>query len=444
MSAVLRSQDTQLFRAGSHGPRHALVLSFGCVGGSGTEWAMADVRQLARRLQVLEAITDSALRELDLDKLFDVLLQQVRELFAVDTVTVLLVDPSGGQLVARATAGLEEEVLQGVRVPVGSGFAGTVANRREPVQIDHVDRSTVVNPLLWERGLRVMLGVPMVAEGDLIGVLHVGSTTTRRFTDDDVDLLQLAADRLATATHLHRSRSELAAAALLQDSLLPGRLPTTPTWEFAARYVPGAENGVGGDWYDVFELPDQRIGVVIGDVVGSGLPAAIVMGRLRSALRAYALEFPDPAEVLDKLDRKASHFEANTMATVAYAVIDTGAARVDLALAGHLPPVLAVPGEPAHHVDPPLGPPIGHNLAVTGRRSTTLHLPPGALLAFYTDGLVERRGLDLDVRLEQLRRQVTPETAETVCAAIMAKLVGHEPATDDIALLTARRCPDPS
>ncbi|PSL43663.1 GAF domain-containing protein [Saccharothrix carnea] len=405
---------------------------------------MTDVQRLARRLQVLEAITDSALRELDVDKLFEVLLHQVRELFAVDTATVLQVDSGGGHLVARATAGLEEEVLQGVRVPVGSGFAGTVADRREPVQIDHVDPSTVVNPLLWERGLRVMLGVPMVAEGRLVGVLHIGSTVARRFTDDDVDLLQLTAERLATAVQLHRSRSELAAAALLQDSLLPGRLPTTSDWEFAARYVPGAENGVGGDWYDGFELPDDRLGVVIGDVVGSGLPAAVVMGRLRSALRAYALEFPDPAVVLGKLDRKASHFEAHTMATVAYAVIDTATARVDLALAGHLPPVLAVPGEPTRLVHPPLGPPIGHNLAVTGRQGTTLDLPPDALMVFYTDGLVERRGVDLDSRLEQLRRQVTSTAAETVCAGIMASLVGHEPATDDIALLVTRHRPRPA
>ncbi|MEU4445557.1 GAF domain-containing SpoIIE family protein phosphatase [Actinosynnema sp. NPDC050801] len=403
---------------------------------------MTDVRRLARRLQVLEAITDSALRELDLDKLFEVLLQQVRTLFAVDTATVLLVDHSGGQLVARATTGLEEEVLQGVRVPVGSGFAGTVAHRREPLQIDHVDPSTVVNPLLWERGLRVLLGVPMVAEDELIGVLHIGSTSSRRFVDEDVELLQLAADRLATAAHLHRSRSELAAAALLQDSLLPGRLPTTSDWEFAARYVPGAGSGVGGDWYDVFELPGDRMGVVIGDVVGSGLPAAVVMGRLRSALRAYALEFDDPAEVLGKLDRKASHFERSTMATVAYAVIDTITARVDLALAGQLPPVLALPGEAARLVRPPLGPPIGLDLAVTGREGTTFDLPPGGLLAFYTDGLVERRDVDLDSRLDQLCRQVTPATAESACARIMADLVGNQPASDDIALLVTRHRPE--
>ncbi|MFC6094006.1 PP2C family protein-serine/threonine phosphatase [Saccharothrix lopnurensis] len=395
------------------------------------------------RLRVLEAITDSALRELDLDKLLEVMLWRVRDLFAVDTATVLLVDAAGGQLVAKAASGLEEEVFQGVRVPVGTGFAGRVAQTREPVLIEHVDESTVVNPLLWERGLRVLLGVPMLAQGDLAGVLHVGSTEPRRFTDAEVDLLQLVADRLAMAAHVHRSRSERAAAAMLQDSLLPGVLPTADGWEMAARYVPGTDSGVGGDWYDVFHLPDGRIGLVMGDVVGKGLPAAVVMGRLRSALRAYALEFDDPAEVLGRLDRKASHFETNTMATVAYAVIDPAAHGMDLALAGHLPPVLALPGREAVFADAPVGPPLGYDLAVTGRVSAHVDLPPGALAVLYTDGLVERHETDLDSRLEQLRLSVSPAAPETACVRIMASLVGDQPATDDVALVVLRHSPGP-
>ena len=390
---------------------------------------------------MLEAVTDSALRELDLEKLFEVLLRRVHDLFGIDTATVLLIDSGGEQLVATATIGLEEEVFQGVRIPVGTGFAGRVAHSREPVRLDHVDRSTVVNPLLWERGLRSLVGVPMVAQGDLAGVLHIGSTKARRFTDEEVDLLQLVADRLATAAHAHRSRSARAAAAMLQESLLPGVLPTTDDWELAARYVPGTDSGVGGDWYDVFPLPGGRIGLVIGDVVGNGLRAAIVMGRLRSALRAYALEFTEPAEVLGKLDRKASHFENHTMATIAYAVIDTAVHTLSIALAGHLPPVLAVPGRDAVFIDAPVGPPIGYNLAVTGRRGVTIDVPPGALVALYTDGLVERRDDDLDRRLEVLRETVLPAPAEDACTRIMATLVGDQPATDDIALLTVRHGP---
>jgi serine phosphatase RsbU (regulator of sigma subunit) len=394
------------------------------------------------RLRVLEAVTDSSLMTFDLDKLLEVMVGRVRELFVVDTVTVLLTDPSGEQLVATATAGLEEEVFHGVRVPIGSGFAGRVALHREPVQVEHVDPSTVINPLLWERGLRVLLGVPMVAQDDLTGVLHVGSTTARRFTNDEIELLQLVADRLAMAAHVHRSRAERTAAALLQESLLPGHLPTTDSWKFAARYVPGAGSGVGGDWYDVFHLPGGRIGLVIGDVVGNGLAAAVVMGRLRSALRAYALEFTDPGEVLGKVDRKASHFEHHTMATIAYGVIDVATARMSVALAGHLPPILVPPGEPPTFLDAPVGPPVGYHLAVAGRRTTTVDVSPGTLMVFYTDGLVERRHTDIDDRLGQLLATVAHDTPEIVCARVMAAMVGGEPATDDIALLVARHTDD--
>lgn len=392
----------------------------------------------ALRQRVLEAVTDSALAELEMDKLLDVLLARVRDLFAVGTATVLLLDNAADQLVATAAAGLEEEVFQGVRVPLGTGFAGRVAARREPLVIEHVDASTVVNPLLWDRGLQAMLGVPMTAGGQVVGVLHIGSTSSRRFTDSEIDSLQLVADRLALAADAHRSRSERTAAERLQASLLPGHLPTVPGWELAARYVPGAASGVGGDWYDVFHLPDRRLGLVIGDVVGHGLAAAVVMGRLRSALRAYALEFPDPADVLGKLDRKASHFEQNTMATVGYAVIDTAAHRVHLALAGHLPPVIVAPGRPPEFATAPLGPPVGRSLAIHGRRSATIDLPPGALIALFTDGLVERRDVDFDDRLDKLLGAVNLGPAEAVCARIMSTMVGAEAATDDIALLAAR------
>jgi serine phosphatase RsbU (regulator of sigma subunit) len=399
---------------------------------------MTDDAPAEMRLRVLKAVTDSTLMELDLEKLHDVLLWRVRELFEVDTVTVLLVDSSREQLLAKASAGLDEEVYQGVRVRIGTGFAGRVAQLREPVHIERVDESTVVNPLLWERGLRALLGVPMVAQGELVGVMHVGTTLARQFTEDEIELLQLVADRIAVAAYLQRSRAEQSAAAMLVESLLPARLPATDGWELAARYVAGADSGVGGDWYDVFPLPGDRIGLVIGDVVGSGLPAATVMGRLRSALRAYALEFSDPAEVLGKLDRKASHFEHSTMATVAYAVIETKTHRMDIALAGHLPPIIALPDGETTFVTGPLGPPIGYNLAVTGRRGTILEVPPGALVAFYTDGLVERRGTDIDERLERLRATVHPSRPETVCARIMATMVGGRPATDDIALVVVR------
>jgi serine phosphatase RsbU (regulator of sigma subunit) len=394
---------------------------------------------LEERLKVLEVVTDTALARIDLDKILATLLEQVLELLQVDTAAVLLHDPASEQLIATAAAGIEEEVWQGVRVPIGSGFAGRVAARKQPVVMDRVDQTTVINPLLWKKRIRVLLGVPMMVHDELVGVLHVGSISQREFSDAEITLLQLVADRLTLAVQAQLSSAERAATAVLQRSLLPGRLPTMPRLEFAARYVPGTDTGVGGDWYDVFKLPGDRLGIVIGDVVGHGLAAAIVMGRLRSALRAYALDSDDPGEVLGKLDRKASHFEYGAMATVGYAIVCASQRRLRLALAGHPPPVLVTPGQPAEFVAVPVGPPVGFGLAIAHRRSGEVELPSGGLIAFYTDGLVERRDKPIDDGMALLRQAVTADGAATVCAQIMETMVGTHPAQDDVALLVMRR-----
>jgi serine phosphatase RsbU (regulator of sigma subunit) len=392
---------------------------------------------LNERLRVLEAITDVTLARLDLDKVLATLLGQVLELFRVDTAVVLLHEQASGQLIATAAAGLEEEVWQGVRVPVGAGFAGRVASHKHSMILDRVDSTTVFNPLLWMKHIQVLLGVPMMVGDQLLGVLHVGSLKPRRFTNADRELLQLVADRLALAVQLQKSSAERAAAAALQRSLLPGHLPTVAGLEFAARYVPGTDTGVGGDWYDVFSLPEDRLGIVIGDVAGSGLNAAVIMGRLRSALRAYALEFTDPGKVLSKLDRKASHFEHHAMATISYMIVEPSRRRAQLALAGHPPPALATPTQPADFVTVPADPPIGFGLATTGRRSYPIDLT-GAVLVLYTDGLVEGPDRPLDDGMNLLRQAIIVDSPEMVCSHIMATMVGTHPAHDDIALLVIR------
>jgi sigma-B regulation protein RsbU (phosphoserine phosphatase) len=389
------------------------------------------------RLRILEAITDTALAHLELDKFLTTMLTRVRDLLEVDTATVLMHDAASEHLVATAASGIEEEVFQSVRVPVGAGFAGRVARERRPVIIDHVDDTTVFNPLLWERGLHTLLGVPMIVHGDLLGVLHVGSVSQRRFSDAEVELLQLVADRMSLAAQAQVSHSERAAAVAMQRSLLPGAVPPLRGLEFATRYVPGAESGLGGDWYDVFRLEGERVGIVVGDVAGHGLNAAVVMGRLRSALRAYALDWAEPNVVLAKLDRKANHFEHGTMTTISYAVLEPSQQRLHLSLAGHLPPVLARPGAEPVLVEAPVDPPIGFGIADTSRRSLCLDLPFGATLAFYTDGLVERRGQSIDEGLELLRSSVTAEDAVKVSANIMSQLIGKRPSDDDVALLVA-------
>jgi serine phosphatase RsbU (regulator of sigma subunit) len=273
-------------------------------------------------------------------------------------------------------------------------------------------------------------------------VLHVGSLMPRQFTSHDVELLQVAADRAAAAVQSMTARADRVAVESLQRSLVPSALPAVAGAEMAARYVPGS-GVVGGDWYDVFTLPSGELCVVIGDVAGSGLPAAVIMGRMRSALRAYALETSDPAEVLGRLDRKMQHFEPDALATVLYAVIDPALGRMHICPAGHFPPLIALPGRPTELARIAPGLMIGVAPA-RPREVTTVPVLPGTLLCFYTDGLVERPGQLIDDGLERLRLAVTAEPVEAACSAVMGALVGSEPARDDIALLMIRRLADAS
>jgi phosphoserine phosphatase RsbU/P len=401
--------------------------------------ADADPVPVEDRLRDIQSITDAALSRLgDRDFLAE-LLDRTKDILRTDTAAVLLLDSSSGELIATAAAGLEEEVRQGVRIPVGRGFAGRIAAERQPVILDRVDHTTVLNPILWAKGIRSMLGVPLVAADRVIGVLHVGSLTGREFTSEDVELLRLAADRAAIAVQSMTAQADRMAAAALQRSLLPSALPLVDGVMMAARYVPGS-GGVGGDWYDVFTLPSGELCLVMGDVAGSGLPAAVIMGRMRSALRAYALETRDPTEVLARLDRKMQHFEPGALATVLYAVIDPALETMHVSLAGHFPPVIARPGQPAELADIATGLMIG--VAPDPRRHTAaVPVPPGALLCFYTDGLIERPGEPIDDGLARLCQAVTAQPPEAACSAVMAALVGSEPARDDIALLIAQRQP---
>jgi len=389
------------------------------------------------RLRDFQLITDAALSSLDDHDLLAELLDRLRVILAADTAAVLLLDYAAGQLIATAAAGLEEEVIQGVRIPVGRGFAGRIAAEHKPVILDRVDHTTVLNPILMDKGIRALAGVPLVAGGRVIGVLHVGSIAPREFGPDDIELLQLAADRAASAVQSLSARADRIAAAALQRSLVPSALPRVPGAELAARFVPGA-GVIGGDWYDVFTMPSGALCAVVGDVAGSGLPAAVIMGRMRSALRAYALETVDPADILTRLDRKIQHFEPDALATILCAVFEPGLERVHVSLAGHPPPVLALPGSPAYLAEAAPDLMIGVS-AGAPRHATSLDLPPGAVLCFYTDGLVERRGEPIDAGLARLCLAVTAESPDTVCVSVMGQLVGSESARDDIALLVIRR-----
>ena len=394
-------------------------------------------RDVEDRLLSLQAVTDTALTHLDVDDLLAELLTRVRDILDADTAAVLLLEGSS-HLVARAASGIEEEVRQGVRIPFGTGFAGRIAATRSPVVLNRVDATTVSNPILWEKGIRVMLGVPLLSREQTLGVLHVGRLQDRPFNSEDIDLLQIVADRVAAAIQGRSLAIERDAAALLERSLLPLTLPRCSGLQLAARYVPAEGMMVGGDWYDVFTAPSGDLWIVVGDVVGHGVAAAVVMGRIRSALRAYTLLDLPPEEVLRLVDMKVCHFEIDSLATVACAVATPPFSTVRVALAGHPPPVVAAPGQPtvlaSVEVDPPLG--VG---TPTRRSATPIALEPGTVVAFYTDGLIERRGETIDVGFQRLCAATASGPADLVARDIMRALVAEAVPADDIALVVLHR-----
>jgi serine phosphatase RsbU (regulator of sigma subunit)/anti-sigma regulatory factor (Ser/Thr protein kinase) len=390
------------------------------------------------RLEHIQRITDSALGYMSLEEMLSELLERIRGALGVDTAAVLLLDEDRKVLVARAARGLEEEVRQGVQVPLARGFAGRVAAQARPIVIEDLSRAEVVNPILRQRGIRSLLGVPIHVEGRVIGVLHVGTLQPRTFDDEDIALLQLAADRAALAIDRARLSEQRAVTEIMQRTLLPDALPQVPGVRFSAKYLPaGSGISIGGDWYDVFQLADGRLAFVIGDVVGRGPLAASVMAEIRTALRAYLVEGHALPSVMALLNDLLVSMERRRSATAAILELDLERGELEAVSAGHLPPLLVSPdGVPTlleHARGLPLGVTPGSEYV-----SQRFSFEVGSSLLLYTDGLVERRGETIDDGLERLceagRRAAAGDDA-SFADRVYRALLDQTLLDDDVALL---------
>jgi hypothetical protein len=391
--------------------------------------------KLSEKLRRLQAVADSALSSLELDDLLRELLDRTCDLLGAETASVLLLNPMHTELIVVAATGMKE-VRTGARVEMGMGFAGRIAASERPAVASLSSADPEVREILVENQLTTLAGVPMVADGQVLGVLQVGTRITRPFSPDDFALLQVVAERAGLATQARMSQLDRTATLALQRSLLPARPAPIDGFDIAARYIPGARVGVGGDWYDVFALPSGNTGLVIGDVAGNGLRSAVVMGRIRSALRAYALESDDPADVLSRLDRKIQFFEPGAMATALYAVIDPDHRTATFSSAGHLPPLFVDGGAAVPlHIDP--DPPLGA-FDDPARRTSQAELPERTGLLMYTDGLVERRGESLTEGIDRLCGALSAASADQLCRQAVS-LLRHEDATDDVAVMALLR-----
>ena len=390
----------------------------------------------------LQYVTDAALAYLSQDELLEELLSRITEVLSADTAAILLLDETAGVLRARAARGIEEEVEQGVQIPLGRGFAGRIAAERRAIVIEDVDDADILNPILREKGIRSLLGVPLLVEGRVIGVLHVGSLTPRRFTDDETELLQLAADRVAVAIEHARLYEQRRLAAALQHRLLPSDLGRIPGIELASRYLPASGESLGGDWYDAFMLSRGRLVVATGDVVGHGLEAAAVMAQLRTALRAYAAEDHPPEAVVEHVNNLMWSLGPGAMTTLAYMVITPDQEVLELVNAGHPPPLVIDPEGAAAFLPLTGGIALGTS-AIARYRCDAHPFPTGTTAVLFTDGLVESRGKSIDDGLERLRAFAAGyANVETLCTGIVDRLV-PEQRPDDIAVIAVRVPPPP-
>ena len=345
---------------------------------------------------------------LALDELLPQLASRLAELFEVDAAEVQIAGELDRPVVVRAVPG---------QLATGSS---------EAAQVDE-DR--------WRE-------VPLVIEGASVGRLRLALPEGRAFTTTERSLLHDAADRAALVirrAQLHEEEHRIAVE--LQRGLIPKSLPEVRGIELAASYeVAGLGVQVGGDWYDAFELPHGRLGIVVGDVTGRGIRAASAMGQLRTLTRAFALaEGGDrtPGTAITLLNRHQLALGDEQLFTIVYAVLDPERGVISWANGGHPPQLLRPPGGPSLYLEGGNGL-VGVEDVVY--QTYSQGIDRGAALVLYTDGLIERRGESLDAGLERLKSAADtgPDDPELLCGHIVAQLAEAPELYDDVTAVVAR------
>ena len=364
-----------------------------------------------------------------------------------DDAVIYLVDHDNpGRL--RLIGGLrEDETGFSVEMVAGTPYSDVLLTR-QPMFLDNHAQVAAAFPGGIGQGsrftVRALAALPLVAGDVPIGALVVSGSRTHQFRGLERELLsalvRVGAQALQRAL-LFEQQSSLATT--LQEALLPQSLPARVDVDLVGRYLPATAGvDVGGDWYDVLELDDSGLLLVVGDVMGKGVPAATLMGQMRSAVRTLAAVDPDPAAILSGLDQLATSFALDDIVTLVIVALNAATGVATVANAGHLPPLVFSPdldGHPAT-ADNNTSPPIG--VPVSGPRvGTRIHLPAGSSLMLLTDGLVEERSSDLDVRMSELSARATvlltdqEADLEVVADALVQPRVHRD---DDVTVLLAR------
>jgi PAS domain S-box-containing protein len=387
----------------------------------------------ALRTARLQQATSMLAEALTVEQVVQVITEVGRSAIGAERSAVAIVDPDRLRLRTINPDGLPGSPgAPGGDIPlsVASVMTSAITSRR-PVLLEspealrrYFDAEGVdVSLFLEHTDEKAWVGLPLLSSGAALGALRFSFTRPRQITEEERVFLEALAGQCALA--LERAtlyEREHTTAETLQRSLLLDTLPTVPGIVLEARCLPVTRNmEIGGDWYDAFRLPDGRLAVATGDVMGKGLTAAAGMGRVRNALRALALTDPRPAAVLAGLDRLFLATElAEQVTTVAYLVVDPLTGEGVAGNAGHLPPLLLSPDAPPRLDPTEAGTPLGW---ASPRHQYTFRLPPGNTAVLYSDGLVENRKRGLDAGLDEL--VAVAAQAPAPVAADPAQLLGY-------------------
>ncbi|MFC8964354.1 MULTISPECIES: SpoIIE family protein phosphatase [unclassified Streptomyces] len=427
--------------------------------------AAAEADRARRRLALIADASTRVGTTLEVDQtareLADIAVPELADVVAVDVLDSALAcrrmrRPDNGPEFFRALALKASHPTVALRAADPPGDLATYEGDRmvtlcvhtgRPVLVRHVGeqdlpriaRDAQASSLLAQAGVHSYLAVPLIAHGEVLGALDLKRTRNPvPFDDDDVVLATELASRAAVAIDNARwFQSVRNTAVTLQRSLLPEHPPNLNGLEVASRYQPAqATSEVGGDWYDVIPLSDDRTALVVGDVMGNGIDAAATMGRLRTATCAYADLDLDPGDVLQHLDKITCDLE-HYIVTCLYAVYDPHTRQCRVANAGHMPPALARPGTAPVLLDLPPGAPLG--VGGIPFETTTVDLAADDVLVLYTDGLVETRLHPIDDRLNVLLSFLDEpgRPLEELCDLLLYGLRNSDD-HDDVALLVAR------
>jgi PAS domain S-box-containing protein len=418
------------------------------------------LRAAFRRGERLLSVTTRLARALTLTEVGAVLAEEAREGFAAVTASLAVAQADQVAYISGAGVPRLGSSRQPLRVQAGAPTPTALASRTgRAIYVSGVEGLADVGldpvmlaPELAARGERSWAWLPLATAAGTLGVLRLAFGEARVLPPEERVTLEAVAAQAAVAVEraLLYDREHSTAQAL-QRSLLPVELPAVPSVELASRYLPagltsagaGAEAaGVGGDWYDAFVLPDGRVAVALGDVMGKGVRAAAGMGRVRSALRALAFTDPSPAAVLAGLDRVFTATEdLDQIVTLVYAVVDPATGTALSTSAGH-PPVLVVPPDGAPFLETMIegSTPLGIS---EPREQRAFTLAPGTALVAFSDGLVETRaggiGAGLDALVSTLEQQDTGRLPlEQLLDRVVAAGVPEAERADDVTVLGVR------